>query len=205
MSRIALIDCGSGNLYAVQRALKKISAGAHVFQCFDFNKLERADKAMLTGSGRLDAYIDELHRLKFVDALREFASSQPILASNLGMLALGTTTCESGNRGLGLLAGSPRTFNSEAPRVPHIGWNDVLFKDEHWLFTGFDGSLSGYFAHGQYLQPGSGDTVLAETEHGCRFASVISNGNAIGIQFLPENSSKQGLRVLANFASQDSG
>ncbi|MEE8118899.1 MAG: imidazole glycerol phosphate synthase subunit HisH [Gammaproteobacteria bacterium] len=201
MSRIALIDCGSGNLYAVQRALEKVSAGAHVFQCYDVNQLERTDKVMLTGSGQLDTYVDELHRLLFIDALCEFARSHPVLASNLGMLALGVTTSKAGNKGLGLLDGSPRNFYGAAPRVPHIGWNDVSFVNDHWLFSGFNQHLTGYFTHGQYLQPDGGDKVLAETEHGNRFASVVCNGNVVGVQFLPENSSKQGLQFLANFIS----
>lgn len=205
MSRIALIDCGSGNLFAAQRALERVAGGAQVYQCFDTRELERADKAVLTGSGQLPEYLEELYRLMFVEALCEFTQSNSLLATNLGMLALGAVERASCKAGLKLLPGEPKEFNDAAPRVPHMGWSNIQIEAEHWLFAGFNSSMTGYFAHSMYLHTHDEANVLATTEHGDTFPSIVSHGNVVGLQFLPENSGKDGLQLLANFVSREAG
>ena len=40
--------------------------------------------------------------------------------------------------------------------------------------------------------------ILATTEHGGRFTSAVARGNLVGVQFHPERSGTDGLRLLAN-------
>ncbi|MCG8435832.1 MAG: imidazole glycerol phosphate synthase subunit HisH [Gammaproteobacteria bacterium] len=206
MGRVALIDCGSGNLYAVQRALEKVASGAHIFQCFETETLKRADKVVLTGTGNLAPYLEELHRLDLVERLREVAGSKPVLASNLGLLAL--QDCCAGNgdtRGLGILNGAVTSNGviEQSPQTikPHTGWNTLHQEVRHDLWDGIPQESYFYFAHSHYVAPGEGDTVFATTEHGEKFASVIGSENIFGVQFLPENSQRVGLRLLANFVN----
>ena len=47
---------------------------------------------------------------------------------------------------------------------------------------------------------GAGDgVVLATTWHGRSLASAIARGTLLGVQFHPERSGPDGLRLLANF------
>jgi glutamine amidotransferase len=41
--------------------------------------------------------------------------------------------------------------------------------------------------------------VLAHTTHGERFVSAVAQGSVAGVQFHPERSGRDGLRLLANF------
>ena len=60
-----------------------------------------------------------------------------------------------------------------------------------------------YFVHSYAGMPPDPDEglVLAETEHGGRFVSAVARGNLLGVQFHPERSGDDGLRLLANFVS----
>jgi len=72
------------------------------------------------------------------------------------------------------------------------------------LFEGIPSGTDLYFVHSYAAVPaatGASDSVLAETTHGGRFVSAIAAGNVSGVQFHPERSGRDGLRVLANFVS----
>jgi glutamine amidotransferase len=43
--------------------------------------------------------------------------------------------------------------------------------------------------------------VLATTDHGARFVSAVGRGSMLGVQFHPERSGDDGLRLLANFVT----
>ncbi len=43
------------------------------------------------------------------------------------------------------------------------------------------------------------DLVAATTEHGGRFTSAVARDAMIGVQFHPERSGRDGLRLLSNF------
>jgi glutamine amidotransferase len=62
-----------------------------------------------------------------------------------------------------------------------------------------DGSYA-YFVHSYYVVPADPACVLATTEYGIAFASVVGKGRVFGAQPHPEKSQEVGLRLLRNFA-----
>ena len=107
---------------------------------------------------------------------------------------------EDGAETLGALAG--RTVLLEnAPTLPHIGWNQVVRRREHPLFDGIADGADFYFVHSYAGAPEgpSNDAVLADTTHGGTFAAAIATGRVLGVQFHPERSGTDGLRLLGNF------
>ncbi len=46
--------------------------------------------------------------------------------------------------------------------------------------------------------PDGAAIVLAETEHGTRFVSAVARGRMLGVQFHPERSGANGLRLVGN-------
>ena len=89
----------------------------------------------------------------------------------------------------------------DAPRLPHIGWNQVERRHAHPLFAGIEEDADFYFVHSYAAipAPSANGLILAETTHGGRFVSAIARGSLTGVQFHPERSGRDGLRLLANF------
>jgi glutamine amidotransferase len=89
----------------------------------------------------------------------------------------------------------------DAPTLPHIGWNQVEQRRDHALFAGITDGADFYFVHSYAGVPAGDDgqaAILAETEHGSRFVSAVARENVLGVQFHPERSGGNGLRLLAN-------
>ena len=101
-----------------------------------------------------------------------------------------------------MLPGRTRRLE-DAPTLPHIGWNQVVRRRDHPLFDGIADGADFYFVHSYAGAPAetADDVILAETEHGARFVSAVARGNLLGVQFHPERSGDDGLRLLANFVS----
>ena len=130
------------------------------------------------------------------------AADRPFLGICLGLQLLFEGSDEDGATTLGVLAG--RTVRLEdAPTLPHIGWNQVERTREHPLFDGIDDGADFYFVHsyaGAPRRARRGRRVeLARTTHGRSFTSAVARGSLLGVQFHPERSGPDGLRLLRNF------
>jgi len=117
----------------------------------------------------------------------------------LGMHLLFEKSREAPGRGLGLLRGETVRLPKDV-KTPHIGWNNLHMILDNELLNGIDEKDYFYFVHGYYAKPENTNIVVAETEYGVRFPSVIAKRNIYGTQFHPEKSGKPGRRVLMNFA-----
>jgi imidazole glycerol phosphate synthase glutamine amidotransferase subunit len=117
--------------------------------------------------------------------LRHAAEGKPLLGICLGMQLLFEGSDESpGARGLGLLEGTVRRFTGV--RVPHIGWNDVRWRNGE--------RTSCYFVHSFFVH--TSPAAAGWTVHGTEFVSAVYAGSVAGFQFHPEKSHDAGLRVL---------
>jgi imidazole glycerol phosphate synthase glutamine amidotransferase subunit len=197
--RIAVVDYGAGNLVSIEQALT--SVGATVTVARDRGALEHAEAIVVPGVGAAGPAMARLARRDLVDPIRDWiAGDRPFLGICLGLQLLFDGSDEDGAETLGVLSG--RTSRLEgAPTLPHIGWNQVLRTREHPLFIGIDDGADLYFVHSFAGVPSSGgeDAVLARTEHGRPFVSAVAQGRLLGVQFHPERSGTDGLRLLANF------
>ena len=98
--------------------------------------------------------------------------------------------------------GSPApllTCPSAHLRVPHIGWNQLHIRRQSPLLAGVPDGGYAYFVHSYYALPADEAIVLATTDYGLEFASVVGRGNLFAAQFHPEKSQEVGLRILRNF------
>ena len=132
---------------------------------------------------------------------------RPYLGICLGLQLLFERSDEDGAETFGVIPGRT-TLLADAPRLPHIGWNQVELRRPHALFDGIPDGSNFYFVHsyaGRPEGPDARDMVLAETEHGGRFVSAVARGRMTGVQFHPERSGRDGLRLLANFVRSLAG
>jgi len=83
--------------------------------------------------------------------------------------------------------------------VPHMGWNGVDFTRDNPVFLGLSSGTDAYFVHSYHVHCDDLTDVLATTDYGIRFVSMIQQGNVYGIQFHPEKSQALGLKIISNY------
>jgi glutamine amidotransferase len=197
---IAVIDYGAGNLRSVYNALTHL--GADVITVDTPAGLDEAEKIVLPGVGAFGAGMKALRKADFEQPLLDAAQAgTPILGICLGMQYLFESSNEMGHHtGLGLLPGRVVKFaENNGLRIPHIGWNQLDVRQESPLLTGLPEAPYAYFVHSYYVEADDPDDVLATTDYGLNYASVVGRGNVYGIQCHPEKSQDVGLRILKNF------
>ena len=202
---IAIVDYGAGNLRSVSRALEAV--GARVRIATRAEDLRSARKIVLPGVGAFGDGMAGLTVRGLVEPLRRAAQEGvPILGICLGMQLFFPASEESpGVEGLGFLPGEVRAFRLTDLKVPHTGWNQIWPKRPTPLLDGLKPGDYAYFNHGYYCAPAEEADVLAVTDYGLRYASVVGRGNLYGVQFHPEKSQAVGLRILRNFVRLGSG
>jgi len=196
---ISIVNYGLGNLHSVHKAVEYVGGKAIVTE--DADKLLKAEKIILPGVGAFKDGMKGLQTRGLVSTLIETAKlGKPILGICLGMQLLFQESEESGrHQGLGLLSGKVVLFKQTGIKVPQIGWNQVKVKKASLLLEGIEIGDYLYFNHSYYCAPEDPEVVLAVTDYGIPFASVVQNENLFGVQFHPEKSQKIGLKILKNF------
>ena len=203
MIRVAVADYGAGNLVSIARALEVV--GAEPVLVRDAEALRGADALIVPGVGAAGPAMDRLRRRALVEPIRAWiAAGRPYLGICLGLQLLFDASDEDGAATLGILGG--RTIKlAGAPTLPHIGWNTVEPRGAQPLFDGIAPGTAFYFVHSYVAAPDDEGVVIAEAEHGNRFPAAIARGNLLGVQFHPERSGSDGLRLLANFSAIAAG
>jgi glutamine amidotransferase len=193
---IAVVDYGAGNLVSITHALETVGAAVRVARRPE--DLAGAAAIVVPGVGASGPAMARLRRRGLDDAIRsEVDRGAWYLGICLGMQLLFDRSEEDGARMLGLLPGNVVQL-ANAPRLPHIGWNGVDQVREHPLLAGLLPGAPAYFVHSFVGEPADRSVVVAETEHGSRFASVVAQDRVLGVQFHPERSGEDGLRLLRN-------
>ncbi len=203
---ILLVDYGIGNLRSVQKALE--AAGGDVVVGSTPAAVAAAEKILLPGVGAFGDGMEGLHARGLVAPLQEAAQrGVPLLGICLGMQLLFEGSEEApGVPGLGLLPGEVRRFPDglrddagSRLKIPHTGWNQIWPQRDHPLLHGLVAGAYAYFNHAYYCAPANPADVLAETDYGLRYASVVGRGALLGVQFHPEKSQAVGLQILRKF------
>jgi glutamine amidotransferase len=197
---VVVVDYGLGNLRSVTRGLER--AGAAVEITDDVESFAAADGIVLPGVGAFREGVENAgpYREALVDAAER---GQPLFGICLGMQMLLTSSEEADHagqgevRGLDLVPGTNVRF-SEDLTVPHMGWNELDVVRDHPLVDGVDGQYA-YFVHSYHAVPDDDAAVVATTDYGEPFPSVVADDNVFGTQFHPEKSGETGLTILRNF------
>jgi glutamine amidotransferase len=195
---IAIADYGMGNRRSVEKALAHV--GAESFITADHDEIRGAAAIILPGVGAFPEAMRNLDRTGLGEVLVERAQAGVrLLGICLGMqLLFESSTEHEGARGLGILPGTVTKLSS--PRLPHIGWNLVSFERDSALTEGLGDAAAFYHVHSFACRPSDASDVVGTSEYGERFVSIVERGNVMASQFHPEKSSRDGLRMLRNFA-----
>lgn len=191
---IGIIDYGMGNLFSVSKALERLN----VPYTFIERPEQMADVAgfILPGVGSFRDAMSELEQRGFVAALR--ANDKPLLGICLGMQLLFQSSEENGvTEGLGLLPGRVVKFRGGDYKVPHMGWNELMYEQETPL-----GQPNGhvYFVHSYYVETDERDILIATAQYDIAVPALVGRGRLFGAQFHPEKSGEVGMKLLQNFS-----
>lgn len=197
---IAVIDYGMGNLRSVQKALEHVGADVEITR--DHERIRAASSLVLPGVGAFP---------KAMQAIREHGLDQvigervdagvPVLGICLGMQLLFERSTELGGAdGLGLLPGEVRELDAPGLKIPQIGWNAVTWRRESPLLDGLSDPAAFYHVH-SFAPAASNGVVLGTADYGSEFVSAVQGDGVYGVQFHPEKSGPDGLRLLRNFTA----
>lgn len=197
--RLALVDHGAGNILSLRWALER--AGAEVIAARRPADLADCAAVVVPGVGASGPAMARLRRTGLDRAIpAAVADGAWYLGVCLGLQLLFERSDEDGAAMLGLVRGEVHAI-PDAPRLPHIGWNRVEACRRHPLTDALGHGEACYFVHSYVGVPADPGVVVAETEHGGRFPSVVAAGRLLGTQFHPERSGEAGLRLLAAFVA----
>ncbi len=212
MSRrtVVVVDYGMGNLRSVSQAAAHAAQGEGGWQVLVSSRpdeVRAADRIVLPGQGAMRDCMRELRESGLEAALREAATSKPLLGVCVGMQMLLDRSEEQDTPALGILPGECRRFQLDGLtdaqgarlKVPQMGWNRVHRSRAHPLWDGVPDGSHFCFVHSYYAAPARAEDSAATTGYGLVFTSVLARDNIFAAQFHPEKSADQGLAMYKNF------
>lgn len=195
---ITIIDYGAGNLFSVRKAIEYFDVDVAISD--NSEDILNAEGLILPGVGAFGWGMKLLEEKRLCEPIREAVDKGvPLLGVCLGLQLLFEESEESPEvSGLGLIKGRVKRLPNDLP-LPHIGWNQVKIIKETRIFKGISQNSFFYFVHSYYGEPSDRDSVCGITEYGIEFPSVICKENIFAVQFHPEKSSSEGLKIYKNF------
>ena len=198
---IVIIDYGIGNTHSVSNAIKYLGYN-NIIISDDEKKIQKADALILPGVGAFEECISNLKNRKLDIKLNEavIINKKPILGICVGMQLLATCSEENGlHNGLDWIKGAVKKIIVSKPlAVPHVGWNDVITMNENILFNRNIENSNFYFDHSYHLVCDE-KYIAGYCDYGTRITAAVQRENIFGVQFHPEKSQTNGLKLFRSF------
>ena len=189
IKKICIIDYGSGNIGSVSNVLNKLNLNYCVS-----NSIEDFKTLVILFSWRGSSAMKKLNQSIDIDKLEYeiLNNKKPILGICVGMQLMAEFGYEFGkSKGLGWIKGNVEIIKTSGLILPHIGWNSVKVKKDNSLLNNEEKNKDFYFRNSYYFDIENNDQVIATTEYGMNFPSIISFKNIFGVQFHPEKAKSQ--------------
>ena len=196
---VTIVDYGSGNLRSVQKAVERLGVEARISD--DPGIVAGADRLILPGVGAFGDAMRALNSRGLVEPITaHIRADRPFLGICMGLQLLFETGWEGGRHaGLGILPGEVTRFAvPEGMKVPHMGWNEVRWRDGAGP-AGPGGDSWFYFVHSFVVRPVDATVVAATADYGGPFCAAVSRGRLLATQFHPEKSQAAGMGLLRSF------
>ena len=202
MVNVAVIDYDMGNLHSACKGLEKAGAIPRITDSYD--EILKADAVVLPGVGAFDPAMRHIRERNLEATIKKAAAEKPFLGICVGLQLLFDGSAEGIEAGLGIVPGMVRRFKSEPNlTIPQMGWNQLELKqsqDPLWRDLPQDPYV--YFVHSFYVEPIDSNLSSAMVTHGSQtVTAAIARDNLVAVQFHPEKSSDNGLKILSNFVT----
>jgi glutamine amidotransferase len=201
---IAIVDYGMGNVRSLSNAFEYL--GEDVVVTDDAQVMDDADRIVLPGVGAFGDAMQAMHQRGVIAPLNRQVHEfrKPVLGICLGMQLVAKESVEHGHhQGLGWVDARIERLKPAAPlKVPHVGWNSLDFPAQDWLFEGIrQKEANFYFVHSSHMVCTNPQDCLATTDYGGDVTAVVRHDNIVVMQFHPEKSQDNGLRLLQNWVN----
>lgn len=197
---IAIVDYGMGNIKSLTSTFNYLKVD-NVYVTSHLKDFEKADRIVLPGVGSFAKAMAQI-KAKSIDVTLKslvIEKKKPLLGICLGMQLLGLSSTENGfNKGLEYVNGVVTRFDSSICKVPHVGFNQVKANGNSKLFYGIDDYADFYFTH-SYRMHSDNNINQSLCNYQDDFIASFELDNICGVQFHPELSQINGLRLLKNF------
>ena len=200
---IVIIDYGMGNLKSVKNALDFLGFESKISS--DLREIENAKGLILPGVGAFPDAMSTIEKLSLDKIIKgEVNKGKPLLGICLGMQLLFEYGFEGVKRnGLGLLKGSIVKMKEDKKnniKIPHIGWNNLIYSKKDELFNSLQEGKFVYYVHSYFAEEYNEEDLIAYSEYGPnKIPGMVRHKNIMGAQFHPEKSGTVGLTILKNF------
>jgi imidazole glycerol-phosphate synthase subunit HisH len=203
MVNVAVIDYDTGNLHSACKGLEKAGAVPHITNAA--SDILAADAVVLPGVGAFDPAMRNIRERNLEEIIQQaVATGKPFLGICVGLQLLFEGSEEGVERGLGIVPGMVRRFKSEPGiTIPQMGWNQLEFNQpSHDLWRDLPPDPYVYLVHSFYAEPKEPKFNAAMVTHGSQtVTAAIAHDNLMAVQFHPEKSSANGLKILSNFVA----
>lgn len=202
---VGIVNYGSGNVHAVSNIYKRLNI-PHLISN-DFHELGKVTHLILPGVGAFDETMKILKSSGLKTFLDELVLEKhiPVMGICVGMQLLANGSEEGLMEGFGWIKGVVKKFDSstlnQKPHLPHLGWNTVKVNNNNLMFEGIDHSTGFYFLHSYYFECESEKDIIGTTSYGINYSSAVNHKNIYGMQFHPEKSHHNGVRIFSNFSN----
>jgi len=202
---ITIINYGLGNIRAFVNVYERLNIKIKIAEkaC----DLKSASKIILPGVGAFDYAMNKLNESGMRDELEKLVIEYkiPVLGICVGMQIMASSSEEGKQSGLCWIDGHVKLFDTTLipyqTKLPHMGWNDMKSVIGNRLTSDLGSDPRFYFLHSYHFVCNNESDIVATTQYGTTYPSVINRDNIYGIQFHPEKSHANGIKVLSNFAN----
>ncbi len=199
--RVLIVDYGMGNVASVKKILDFIGLDSVISNKIE--DFEESDFIILPGVGSFKQGMENLINLGLVPILNSeiIDKKKPFLGICLGMQLIADLGTENGiTEGLGWVKGKVIKLENSTYRVPHLGWNNLIIK-ENDFFSSFN-NKDFYFIHSYHFDVENSNDVAAYVNYDNNYVAAVQKGNIIATQFHPEKSQKEGIAFIMKVINQ---
>jgi len=205
---VVVVDLGTGNLRSVAKAVEHVAGKKQVIVSHLPEVIRRAERVVLPGQGAVGTWMKQLEQEHIREVITEALASKPVLGICLGLQALFESSSEYREGPcLGLLPGKVEHFAGYMPEqaahltIPHMGWNNVMQSGAHPLWNGIEDGARFYFVHSYFARCEDSAQEVGRCDYGIPFTAAAARENIFAVQFHPEKSQHDGLKLIENFVN----
>jgi len=200
---VSIVDYGMGNILSITNALEYL--GVDVILTYKETELRNSDKIILPGVGSFRVAMQNLKERKLDVILNELVMKEhkDILGICLGMQLFASGSDEDGfSEGLGWFSSVVKNMSDKLDdnvKVPHIGFESIETTKKSILYKDIRNHSDFYFVHSFSMENIYDEITSTYNIGNTSIVASIEKDNIFGVQFHPEKSQDNGLRLLKNF------